>query len=358
MAELDISKSSTTSLASKVSDFSVNQKALDFSNDTDETFWDFEEATRNIGYYKSIPELKKAIDFLAIWTVGKGYECSTYTKVILEHLDGWGEDTFLSILWNLVVMKKVVGDSFAEIIRDEDGTLLNLKPISAERMRIVVGKNGRIKRYVYKSIKGDKNFKRNEILHLSNDRVGDEIHGTSVIDACKWVIDARNEALRDYRVVLHRNVIPVRIIEVDTDDTTKRDLLIRQYEDAIKKGEVLVIPKGTVSIADNTITIQDPTTWISYLENYFYQAVGVPRIIATSEGYSEAGGKVGFLTFEPIYSFEQKLLEADMWNQLGIKITFNRPPSLSGVEQQNEEKNSGQLGIQPNETEASITRTE
>ena len=54
----------------------------------------------------------------------------------------------------------------------------------------------------------------------------------------------------------------------------------------------------------------------------------------------------------------QKQLEADLWNQLAIRIKFNRPPSLHGIEQENEEKNVGQTGIQPNEVTASITRTE
>jgi len=78
--------------------------------------------------------------------------------------------------------------------------------------------------------------------------------------------------------------------------------------------------------------------------------------MATSEGFTEAGGKVGFLTFEPIYTNEQTLLEADLRAQLAIEIKFNRPPSLSGVVSEDEEKNTGQLGIQPKDSEATITR--
>ena len=358
MAQYDISKTTTTGLDTGMADylFAVTPVSLDSSQDQEETYWDFPDAQKNLGYYKTIPELKKAVDSLAIWTAGIGYETDSYNKVILEHISGWGEDSFNSIMQNMIIIKKVVSDSFAEIIRDKDGTLINLKPISPERIKIVVGKNGRIKRYEIKGKIENTKFAPENILHLCNDRVGDEIHGVSVVDACKWVIDARNEAMTDYRKVLHRNVVPVRIIEVDTDDVTKRNALIKEYEEAIKKGEVLVIPKGTVEIKDTQINIQDPIAWIQYLENFFYQAVGVPRVIATAQDYTEAGSKVSFLTFEPVYTNEQTLLEQDLWNQLGIKIKFNRPPSLGGVLQQSEAANTGQTNFQPGDMTASVGR--
>lgn len=349
MSELDVSKSTTTSVGTS-SDYTVDSKTTDSSgNYQDETYWDYPNTSQNLGYYKQIPELKKAIDALAIWSCGKGYDTDVGTQVILEHLQGFGKDTFVSIMENMLRMKKALGDSFAEIIRSENGTLINLKPISPERMRIVVGKNGLIKRYEQTIGYKKQSFKPEEILHLCNDRIADEIHGTSVIDSCKWVIDARNEAMTDYRKVLHRNVVPVRIIEIDTDDTVKRNALIVEYENAIRLGEVLVIPKGTVEITETQIKINDPIAWITSLENFFYQAVGVPRVIATSENYTEASSKVGFLTFEPIYTNEQTLLEEDLWNQVGIKLTFNRPPSLMDSMKSSEAKNTGQVGFQPKE---------
>lgn len=362
MAELDISKSTITDMTGAVKDYSVSQGQLDPAhNQQKETFYDYPDSSEYLGYYKTIPELKKSIDALAIWTVGKGFETDVETKVKLDRFGGWGEDTIQSIFENLVIQKKVFGDSFAEIIKNDDGEIINLKPLYTGDMRVVVGRNGIIKRYEQRVNGGNGvtvKFKPEEIIHLCNDRIGNEIHGTSVIEACKWVIDARNEAMTDYRVVLHRNRIPVRIIEVDTDDTTKRNALISEYEEAIKKGEVLVIPKGTVEIKDESVTIQDPIAWIQYLENFFYQAVGVPRVIASSQEYSEASSKVGYLTFEPIYTREQTLLEADIWNQLAMRIKFNRPPSLSGVVSESEQKNTGQLGVQPNETQAQAGRVE
>ena len=66
---------------------------------------------------------------------------------------------------------------------------------------------------------------------------------------------------------------------------------------------------------------------------------------------------MGHVIFEPIYTKEQVDMENDLWNQLGIRIKFNRPPSLGGMQPQlDESKNTGQVAIQPNDVEASITR--
>ena len=173
----------------------------------------------------------------------------------------------------------------------------------------------------------------------------------------EWIITALEEAMRDYRTVLHRNVIPVRIIEIEHDNITKRDALINEYEDAIKNGEVLVIPKGTVEFKDNTIVIQDPTNWIRHLENMFYLAVGVPRVIlgGSSEG-TEASSKVDYLTFEEEYFKEHNEFEADFWNQVGLRIKFNSPASLQQQQAASEAANTGQVGFQPKDTHVGVER--
>jgi len=365
MAELDISKATPTDL--NIRSYSTGSHSLEYS-EGDEVFVDFPMSKEYLGYYKKYGQLKKAIDTLWIYVVGKGFDADPYTNLTLEYLRGVGEDTFQNLMWNMGVTSMIIGDAFAEIIREKDYSgrdrLINLKPISPERMRVVYGKNGLIKRYEQVRWNKDtgkpepfKKFKPENIFHMSNDRIGDEQKGTSVIECCKWTIDAIEEARRDYRIVLHRNVVPVRIIEVDTDDITKRNKFMSEYKDAIKKGEVLVIPKGTVQIQQDTINIQDPINWIQSLENYFYLAVGIPKVIASPDALSEGASKIGYLIFEPIYTFRQVLLEQDLWQQLGLKVKFNRPASLQDNIQQNEQKNTSQIGFQPKETsKANIER--
>ena len=120
---------------------------------------------------------------------------------------------------------------------------------------------------------------------------------------------------------------------------------------------MLGLPEDTAKIeAYPSRGSEDRTAWISYLENFFYQVFGVPRSIATSDGTSEVGGKMGHVIFEPIYTKEQVDLEEDLLLQQAIEITFNRPPSLGGLVQDTIQKNTGQTNIQPNDVEASMTR--
>jgi len=360
MAELDITKTEYTDMRTKVEDYSVSSKTIDEAVQK-ETYYDNPNFKKYLGYFKQIPELQQAIKALAVWTAGKGFTTDNRTQAVLSNITGWGEDSFESIMQNMLIIKKINGDAYAEIIRNNKGTLINLKPLNPSRMRTVVNSKGRIIRYEeYDSEKKEakRKFRPDEILHLVNDRVANEIHGTSVIEACQWVIDARNEAMADFRRILHRSTI--RIMEVDEDDTSRLSNLKKDYAEAINKGELLIVPKGTVT---PPVEMSPPQTQhletIRYYENFFYQAVGIPKIIlGGSAEYTEASSKIGYLTFEQVYMTEQRLLEDDLWNQLAIKIKFERPVSLKESLVKSEAANTGQVGFQPNELKPQVTRNE
>ena len=358
MGEFQVGNATSTSMNTLVPNFSVQNGKIDNVYNIQNTYWEFNDASKQLGYYKKIPELKKAIDALSLWTVGKGFSCNSLTKVTVDYFVGYGEDTFVSLMWNMIVQKKVFGDAFAEIVRVKK-QIVNLKPLYTGNMRIYFTENGVIDHYEHRQANGKyKTYQPDEIFHLANDRIANEMHGTSVIDACKDVIDFRNELLTDYRKLTHRD-LALGVMYVEADKESDLTAVKNKYADAVKNGEVLVLPKGTAELADSpTRSHQDRLALIQYLEGFFYQAVGVPRVIASSQDYSEASSKVGFLTFEPVYTFEQTLLEADLWNQLGMRITFNRPPSLMDSMQSSEGKNTGQTGFQPNDVQTSVTRTE
>ena len=66
---------------------------------------------------------------------------------------------------------------------------------------------------------------------------------------------------------------------------------------------------------------------------------------------------MGHVIFEPIYTKEQVDLEGDLLLQQEIDITFNRPPSLGGMQPElDESKNTGQINIQPNDVTADLER--
>lgn len=363
MAEFDIGKTVATDFDSKVDQFSVDSKTPD-SPGLGQSYWDFPNATEDFGYLNTIPEFNQAIFGLDLWTIGKGFQTDPATQVKLDAIRGVGNESFLQVLSNIFIQKKALGDGMGEIVRNpETNVIMNLKPLFLGDMRVDYDPQGMIVGYAQRTGTGDnvefKKFKTDQIFHISNNRIGNSMHGTMPIESIKWVIDARNEALRDNRVVMHRNRMPVRIVEIEGDNKAKRDAFKKEYEDAINKGEVLLVPKGVVEFKDSSITIQNPLEWIRYLEDFFYKAIGVPKVIlGGSAEFTEASSKIGYLTFEQVYVKEQKELEDAIWNQLALKIEFIKPVGLKDDIQQSEAANTGQVGIQPNETEVDVARSE
>ena len=254
-----------------------------------------------------------------------GYDVIVGNPLDLEHVEGSGEQTFTSIMMQALIESKVFGDSFTEIINSDDGTrLINLKRIYTGDMRIVWNSQGLIERYEQLShTPGGKNlkFKPNQILHLSNNRIGNEIHGTSIIDSLKIYLDSYNEGLADERKIRHRE-LALGVLSVDTDDETKLAAVRTKYQDAVNKGEVLVLPADVAELQDNPNQPRDRIQWLQFIISQFYQVVGTPKVLVTSEGYTEAGGKAGLLAFEPVELSEKIQLEEAVWNQLGFKIKF------------------------------------
>ena len=357
MAELNISSATTTNFTGTVPSYIVEQRALDAASpNLEESYYYFDKATTYFGFYLTIANIFNAANALATWAVKRGWKAKDpLTKVTLDHIKGMGKDTFTRIMWNHLVVKLVVGDSFCEIKRKGDN-LINLIPISPERVRIVFDKLGMIKRYDTWNGTEWKAIKKEDMLHSQNKRIGDQIHGTSQIEPAQEDVKAIQEAISDERIIKHRDKA-LGIAYYETDKAGKISYVNSQIEKAVKNGEMLGLPKDCVKIeAYPSRSSEDRTGWISFLENRFYQNFGVPRSIASSDGTSEVGGKMGHVIFEPIYTAEQQDLEDDLWAQVQIQIKFNRPPSLGGMVAEEEAKNTGQTNIQPNDTAVTMNR--
>ena len=359
MAELNLSQATTTNFTGAVPDYIVKSKTLDaITPNQEESYWYFADATKNYGYYFNIAEIYNAANALCTWAFSRGYKVDDPTlKVQLDHIKGIGNSSFNKIMWQHGVVKLIVGDAFIEVKRNEKDVILNMIPVSPERVRVVFTKSGLIKRYDIWTGSEWKPVKKENMLHSSNKQIADQQHGTSQVEAAKFIVDALNEALQDERIIKHRDKA-LGIAYYETDKSGKIAYANSQIEKAVKNGEMVGLPKDTVKIeAYPSRSSEDRTGWISYLENRFYQIFGVPRSIASSDGTSEVGGKMGHVIFEPIYTKEQKDLEDDLWTQQAIKITFNRPPSLGGMQPElDESKNTGQIAIQPNDTAVTMER--
>jgi len=360
MPETDIGSAEASNLTNAMTDYSVDAIDTEGAGDQKETTWQMTEWSINLGYYKTIPELQTAINAKANWTVGAGFTADEPTSVLLGAIKGNGKDTFNSILWNAQVVKTIAGDFFAEIIRDDDDVLVNLKPLDPSSMVIVQNQAGQVKRYeqVSKTKTPNKTFTPNRIFHLSRNRVADEIHGISVVPSVKWIILARNEAMSDWKRVLHRNIDPLWIFHLDTDDDAEITAFKKKNDAARASGENMYVPKGVVvpeqvtTAANATLS---PLNWINQLNDYFFQAVNVPQIIiGNAKEFTDASGKIVYLSYEQSVKGEQLYLEEQILNQLNVEIQLTFPASLQNDAVSDSEKAPEFEASQPNDTETEL----
>jgi len=364
MPDTDIASAEATDMENTIVDYSVDAVDTDGAGDQKEFTYQNTDWSQDYGYYKTIPEFKTAIDAKAIWTMGAGFEADEITQLLLGNIKGNGKDSFNSILKNMIKVKTISKDSFAEIIRDKNKIFINLKPLDPSSIVIVQGDNGRIKRYeqVFKTQKANKKYSPEKIFHLSHQRMADEIHGTRIIDSLKWLILARNEAMTDWKRVLHRNVDPLWIFHLDTDDPSKISSFKNKWDQARKGGENMYIPKGAVqpelvTTAGNASL--NPLQWINQLNDYFFQAVMVPQIIlGNAKEFTDASGKIVYLSYEQSVKAEQLYIEEQILGQLNLQVALTFPASLQqdtiSDTSQEAELEQQEQAAQPNDTTAEM----
>lgn len=350
MVETDIGQTSHTDLTNEMEDYEVDTATLD-KPVGHELEYTCSKWKNWLGYYKNIPELRAVIDAKATWTIGKGYQADEMTELVLLRIKGWGRDTFNTILENMIRTMQIAGDAFAEIIRDENDVIINLKPLNPSNIKIIADKKGIIKRY--EQLTPQKKFQPEEIFHLARNRIADEIHGQSLVEHLEPIILMRNEAMSDWKKVLHRNVAPLWIFHLDTDDPTKISTFKSQMEDTRKDGENMFVPKGAVVpelVSTATNSTLSPLQWIDTLNNYFYQAAGVPGIIVgNSKSLTEASAKMEYLVFQQSVEEEQLYIEENVLNQLNIEINLEFPASLENELLSDKAKDKESGAIEPND---------
>jgi len=363
MAETSITSSTASDLTNVMTDYSVDSQETDAAGDQKETEWNNENWTQNFGYYKEIPELASVIDAKATWTVGKGYKTigtdAEQTMMLLDTIKGWGKDTFNTILENMIRTYNIAGDAFCEIVRDEEDNLINLKPLDPGSITIIADQRGMIKRYEQKSKHSGKKPKRftvEQIFHLARNRVADEIHGQSIIDRLTTIILMKNQAMDDWKRVLHRNIDPMMIYHLDTDDTSEIEAFKAKVDAAKGLGENMYIPKDAVvpeqlSLAPNAAL--NPLSWIEQLDDKFYEAAQVPKIIVGGVGgITEAAVKIAYLAFQQTIEEEQLFIEEQILSQLNLIIELEFPASLENELISDKQKDTTSGAAQPNETTA------
>ena len=350
MSDLMLGNTTTTDFEN-VTDFnySMDPKVTDGGYGDKEKEWTNYNADKYYGFYYNVGEFRAAINAFATWVIGQGYETDNRTKVMLDNITGWGEDTFQSIIWNMINVKKFSSDSYAEIMRNDKGTIINLKPLDPKRMKHILNPKGAIIRYEYVQGNGKtEKFRTQDILHFCNDRILDEPHGTAVTSAVEWVCEALKEAYRDWKRIMHKSSL--LIFYVDEQDTARLTTLKTEMATGIKNGDVMILTCKPTEARLEPAPAPPAQAWMLYinnLEDKFYKQLGVPKVVlgGTAEN-TEASAKVGVISYEPIWTREITELEKDLWNQLAVKIKVNKQPSLMENMQADEAKNTGQTKLE------------
>ncbi|NJO30846.1 MAG: hypothetical protein HC874_27310 [Richelia sp. SL_2_1] len=363
---LDINKTQLTDNTG-VTAHVVGAETLDGVDLAAETVYENERWKTDWGYFNRIPKLKAAILMKAIWTVGKGYTTDTTTDNKLRRIKGDGKQTFLDILFSMVVSKQVGRDSFAEIIRDkETGILINLKVLDPGSMRIIFDSQGMIKRYEQMrkdkkgKVSGYTKFQPNEILHFSHNKLAGQIHGISVPESVEEIITADDENFRIMRKLTRFQAVPFVMFKVKSDNTTTINNFKSNIKEAREKGEDLIIPDDENLLTWEVVTVSPSAVlmdWRTSLNNQFYQAVGLPLILFGSAGSTESGGKIEYTAHETVFNHDQLEIEEQLSRQLGIEINLVSPTSLIENLQTDEGKDAqNALTFQPNDVNAARGR--
>src|SRR3990167_8983007 len=129
MPTVDIAGAVASDVTSQFVDYTVFTDVTDAGEGQHEYRYQQEHWSKFFGYYKNIPELKIAVDTKANWVLGNGYVADEWTSMVLDKIKGTGKDTFNSILENMERTCYVAEDAYAEIVKDEDGLVVNLKPL-------------------------------------------------------------------------------------------------------------------------------------------------------------------------------------------------------------------------------------
>ena len=365
MAQTDIASAQASDMTNVVKDVTVATATTEGAGEQKETRWNNSDWTKYWGYFSDIPDLKSAMLMKAAWIVGKGYTTDEATQVKLNNLHGWGKDTFEDIIFNMEVIKRVGGDAYAQIIRNQEtGTLINLKPLDPGAMVHVVGADGLLLRYEQNSkVKGKKpkKFRPQEILHLSHNRLADQIHGISDIKACEETILADNESFEDVKKIMHRQARPMIMFKLGTDDTTKINAFVEKMDKAVNKGENIYIPSDKDSVDFEVIQVNVGTSvfeWRNDMRNRFYRTIGLPQIIPGASGQStESESKAILAAYEVLVEIDQKKLERQLWEQLAVKLDFNPPGIMAEQLQTDERKDGNGMALtQPADTKVGVGR--
>jgi hypothetical protein len=357
MGNLNITNTTLGDNTNSVAQYEIGALNVETPQNLEETEYTIKRAAEYWGWFNTHPDLQSAFVMKGVWDVGKGYTADAETMVILDHINGNGKQSFKDILFSMDISTNLYGESYAEIIRDEDtDELINLKLLNPANIKTIYGKRGDIIRYEQFNTNKIKQteWKPEQILHFSNmGGICGKMGGISKIEALENTLKADMESFDDVRKVMHSQAIPLILWKLKTDDVTTINAFVNKINTARKLGgENVFIPDDDNIVTHELVEInlsQAIFEWRNDIRNKFYRVLGMPQIVFGSSQSTESGGKVEMMAHENVFEFGQSYIEEQIWQQLYLKINLISPTSILSDLQTDQSKDSGQMGM--NQTE-------
>lgn len=330
-------KSTTTSegLDQNLKIQTTEPEDVDRAEANTKTIWVNDEWETYNGYFKKHISVKSVMIKLGMWSVGKGYKADKRTTNILDKIRGWGKDTFNGIIANQIRVMHINGDSYAEIIEDDSGKLINLKPLNPGSMGHVINPQGILKGYKQRLLNGTEKFMALEkVFHLCLNRTADEVHGTGDIEALITFLDKIKQLDEDMTVMFHRFVVPLIIWKLNTDDPTAIAAFKASEKIALNKGDNLFIPEQAVDWSlmepgKGVGNLLDPMDWRNKWTEEVIKGGGVPALIMAIEaGTTEASAKMVYLAWQQVIEDAQRTIEDQIKAQLDLTIKYEFPARI------------------------------
>lgn len=290
------------------------------------------------GIYRTIAEARSTIDTWCAGIIGAELIMDEKTKKITDKIRGNGKETIRIILKNMKRTSKVCGDAFAEQVRDKAGRLINLKKLNPGRIKIVANGFGIISKYeqvssAAKDAKVLKTWPPEEMFHVPNDPIADEIHGIPELEKTYKIMKWKHQSMGDLATMFHRYIQPILEIYANTDDPTELAAIAAVYTNSRKEFENRIIPKGAIEKVDRISIPQfstlDPLPWQKFLRSYWTESSNVPDIArGKSDEVSLAAGKLNMVSYRNKIIVEQLEYSEMIKAQLRLDIKFTPPPEI------------------------------
>jgi len=290
--------------------------------------WDTHHA-----YYKKHSSVRAVMNKLRAWTIGKGHNTAKPgTQKVTDRIEGRGNESFDEVIGNQIVVRHEDGDSYAEIVGGKGSKLRNLIPMNPGSVKTWYHDDGRISHYTQEiSGREEIRFEKEEIFHLTLNRVADETHGNGDIEVLMTFLDKIKQLDEDMSVYFHSYVVPMIIWNLKSSKPEDIAAFKADHKEARNAGKDIIIPEKAVDwdLIEAGKNGVDPLKWRQTWVEEVTKGGGVPALIMSIEaGTTEASSKMVYLAWQQVIEDEQNYLEKQIKMQLGIDVTFEFPARI------------------------------